>query len=174
MTLVETAIALGMLLTVAAGVMSVGTVAILTTENQGHLAARTTEYAQDKLEQLISLSYNDGGGAPCAGTGTDTTVFPATSGTGTGLCVGGSSDPDAPVATPGTGYVDYLCADGNPVGVGGCTAANWYFIRVWEISTTGLTANLKKLTVTAKVRYAIGGRGAKPQSTVTTLKSNPF
>ena len=171
MTLIETTIALGILLTVEAGVMSIGTVAILTTENQGHLSARTTEYAQDKLEQLIALVYNDGGGSPCSLTGgTNTTVFPTTFPGGTGLCPAGSSNPDAPA----TGYVDYLCADGNPVGVGGCIQANYYFIRVWEISTAGLTANLKRITVTAQVRYAVGARGAKPRSTVTILKSNPF
>ena len=38
---------------------SMGVVAMMTTENQGHLAARTTEYAQDKMEQLLVLSWGD-------------------------------------------------------------------------------------------------------------------
>ena len=36
-----------------------GVVGMMTTENQGHLAARTTEYAQDKMEQLLVLAYGD-------------------------------------------------------------------------------------------------------------------
>ena len=68
-TLVETVIALAILLIVATGIMSVALVGIMTTENQGHLAARSAEYAQDKMEQLLSLSYSDAF--------TDTTVFPA-------------------------------------------------------------------------------------------------
>ena len=55
-TLIETVIALAILLIVATGIMSVALVGIMTTENQGHLAARSAEYAQDKMEQLISLS----------------------------------------------------------------------------------------------------------------------
>src|SRR5260370_40599468 len=69
MSLVETMVALGLLLVVAAGVLSLGGIALATTENQGHLAARTAEYAQDKMEQLLALRYIDGN--------TDTTVFPS-------------------------------------------------------------------------------------------------
>jgi len=49
LTVMETMIALAMLLIVAAGVMGLAAVAGSTTETQGHLAARTAEYAQDKL-----------------------------------------------------------------------------------------------------------------------------
>jgi type II secretory pathway pseudopilin PulG len=171
MTLIETVFALGMLLVVAAGIMSVAVVAVTTTENQGNLGARTAEYAQDKLEQLISLNYND--------TSSNTTVFPAgippTDTNGTGLTLGGSSDPSAPVSTPGAGFVDYLCSDGSPVGTNGCVQANWYYIRVWQISQ--FAANVKQITVTCKVRYGVGsgnGVGALAQATVSTLKANSF
>src|SRR6267154_2908967 len=135
MTLLETMIALAILLIVAAGVMGIAAVAVSTTETQGHLAARTTEYAQDKMEQLLALKFCDG---DTTGTsGTDTTVFPAVFGAGTGLagCVdmangvpqgGGGLNPNAPSA----GYVDYLDASGNLVGA----AANWEYIRVWQIT----------------------------------------
>src|SRR3954469_5393595 len=88
MTLMETVIALAILLIVSTGIMSVVLVAITTTETQGHLAARTAEYAQDKIEQLTSLSYAD--------TVSDTTQFPAANSGGTGLSIGGSFDPAAP------------------------------------------------------------------------------
>src|SRR5258708_36700641 len=119
-SLVETMIALGLLLVVSAGVMGVGAIALSTTENQGHLASRTAEYAQDKMEQLLALRYID--------FNTDTTVFPSVvnAGVGTGLAVGGGLNPNAPVA----GYADYLDTFGNVVGAG----ANWEYIRVWQIT----------------------------------------
>src|SRR5438046_8348753 len=89
--LVETLIALALLLIASAGIMTMATVAMSTTESQGHLAARTAEYAQDKMEQLLALQYPDGK--------TDTTVFPSVvTGAGTGLTPGGGLDPNAPVA----------------------------------------------------------------------------
>src|SRR4051812_35144801 len=87
MTLVETMIALAILLVVAAGVMVLAAVAVSTTETQGHLAARTAEYAQDKMEQLMALKFCDGGTDGLSGT--NTTVFPAVTvpaGTGLGGC----------------------------------------------------------------------------------------
>src|SRR5258708_21500087 len=83
MTLLETMIALAILLVVAAGVMGLAAVAVSTTETQGHLAARTAEYAQDKMEQLLALKFCDGDTSGTAGT--DTRVFPAVVGAGAGL-----------------------------------------------------------------------------------------
>ena len=165
-TLVETVIALAILLVVATGIMSVALVGIMTTENQGHLAARSAEYAQDKMEQLNSLSYADAV--------TDTTVFPSTNSGGTGLSVGGSFDPAAPAA----GYVDYLDATGNPMalGAGGAAPAGWYYIRVWQISNPAGTNNMKQITVTAKVAFNVGssGSGLPTQATLTSLKTSPY
>src|SRR6266849_1543702 len=170
MSLLETMIALAILLIATVGLLSMGMAAIGTTENQGHLTARTAEYAQDKMEQLISLAFGD----PV----TDTTQFPPCSPTttsppacttGTGLAIGGSSDPTAPVTTPGNGYVDYLDINGNPIAGTG----DWFYIRVWQISQ--FSANLKQITVTAKVRRQVGApQGALPQSTLVSLKAKPF
>lgn len=160
-TLIEIMIALGILAIVAAGVLPLGLVATTTTENQGHLMARTTEYAQDKLEQLLALAYGD--------STTDTRTFPAANAGGTGLVVGGSSDPNAPVL----GYVDYLDIDGNVLPSGGAVPANWFYRRVWQVASP--RANLKQVTVTAIVRVsAAGGAGSIPRSTVTALKTFPF
>src|ERR1700751_1088025 len=90
-SLIETMIALALLLVAAAGIMTMATVAMSTTETQGHLAARTAEYAQDKMEQLLALQYPD--------TQTDTTIFPsAITGAGTGLKAGGGLNANAPIA----------------------------------------------------------------------------
>ena len=178
MSLIETVIALAILLVVSAGIMGVAAIATLTTENQGNLSARTAEYAQDKLEQLISIAYTD--------TITDTTVFPAVNSGGTGLyvcatlpcsvgTVAGSADPDTPVTGPGTGFVDYLDKTGTPLTVvGGVAPADWFYIRVWQISQ--FAANVKQITITCKVRYGVGssGAGALSQSTVSTLKAYPY
>lgn len=157
-SLIETMIALALLLIAAAGIMTMATVAMSTTETQGHLAARTAEYAQDKMEQLLALQYPD--------KGTDTTVFPsAITGAGTGLVPGGGLNPNAPVA----GYSDYVDKSGNPVPAGG----NWQYVRVWQI-TENLPLQLKTITVLTQVRYSVGQAGVLPSSTVSCLKSFPF
>ena len=161
-TLLETLCALGLLAVVAAGVLPLGLLATKLTENQGHLVARTTEYSQDKLEQLLALAYGD--------STSDTRVFPATATGGTGLAVGGSVNTAAVVA----GYVDYLDANGNVLASAGNAApANWFYMRAWQVTTP--RANLKQVTVTAIVRAAAaGGLGGVPRSSVTALKTSPF
>lgn len=176
MTLVETMIALAILLVVATGVMGLASVAVSTTETQGHLAARTAEYAQDKMEQLLALKFCDGG--TDGQSGTNTTVFPSvTNPAGTGLAgcsdmtngvplSGGSLSTTAPTA----GYVDYLDASGNLV----ASTAAWEYIRVWQITIPPSTSGMKQITVLAQARYAIGSNGQVPQSTVVALKTFPF
>ena len=168
--MLETVIALALLFVVAAGVMTLAGTALSTTETQGHLMARTAEYAQDKMEQLLALKF-------CDAT-SDTTVVPTNPAGGQGLAgcaaplnnngtgAGGNSNPNVPVA----GYVDYLDVSGNllPPGTPG-----WRYIRVWQISSANAANTLKQITVTVKVSSEVGN-GALPQSTVTSLKSYPF
>ena len=158
-SLIETMIALALLLIAAAGIMTMATVAMSTTETQGHLAARTAEYAQDKMEQLLALQYPDNS--------TDTTVFPSvvSPGVGTGLTPGGGINPNAPVL----GYSDYVDRSGNPVPAG----ANWQYIRVWQITANGPNT-MKTITVLTQVRYGVGQAGVLPRSTISCLKSFPF
>jgi type II secretory pathway pseudopilin PulG len=176
MTLIETVIALALLLVVAVGVLGLGAIALATTENQGHLMARTAEYAQDKMEQLLALKF-------CDAT-SDTTVLPTSSAGGQGLAgcaaplnnngtgIGGSSDPTAPVA----GFVDYLDDSGNllPTGTGGVAPNAWKYIRAWQISSANAANTVKQITVTVRVSRQIASAGALPQSTVTALKAYPF
>jgi prepilin-type N-terminal cleavage/methylation domain-containing protein len=160
-TLLETVFALSVLLVVALGLLPLGIIATTTTENQGHLMARTTEYAQDKMEQLLSLAYGD--------VTSDTRIFPAGSTGGTGLAVGGSADPDAPVAL----YVDYLDVNGTLLPSSGVTApANWYYKRVWQVASAG--TNLKRITVTAVTKSAAGSIGRIPRASVASIKTYPF
>jgi hypothetical protein len=161
-TLIEVAVASGILLVVMAGLMGMAALATSITENQGHLGARTTEYAVDKMEQLQELTYGDAQ--------SNTTVFPSVNNGGTGLAIGGSSNPAAPVV----GYTDYLDQNGNILCsvATPCTAAppaTWYYKRVWQISSP--VANLKQMTVTAIVKTSVAGAQLS-QSTVSSYKTN--
>jgi hypothetical protein len=159
-TLIETVAALGILAVAVSGLLGMVTLTTKLTEDQGHLAARATEYAQDKMEQLLALKYGD--------TTSNTAVFPATLAGGTGLNVGGSSDPAAPV----TGYVDWLDVSGNLLASAGTTApAGWFYKRVWQVASP--VGNLKQVTVTTIVAFSMS-RTQLPQATVTALKSFPF
>jgi|SRR6516164_2595237 prepilin-type N-terminal cleavage/methylation domain-containing protein len=176
LTLLEMMIALTVLLIVSVGVMGLGALAMITTENQGHLVARTAEYAQDKMEQLLALKF-------CDAT-SDTTVLPTNAAGGQGLAgcaaplnnngtgAGGSSDPSAPVA----GFVDYLDDSGNllATGSGGAAPGGWKYIRVWQVSSANATNTVKQIAVTVKVSNEVGSGGALPQSTLTALKAYPF
>ena len=122
-TLIETAIASAILLVTMTGLLSMGALATMYTENQGHLAARTTEYAQDKMEQLLALAYTDAV--------TSTVVFPAVSTGGTGLTVGGGTN----TASPVNGYVDWLKYDGSLLGGGTAAPTDWFYERVWQITS---------------------------------------
>ena len=163
-SLVETMVGLCLLLIVAAGVLPLSVLSLKITENQGHLMARATEYAQDKLEQLMSLSYGD--------SLSDTRVFPATDTGGSGLTPGGSANPATPVHL----YVDYLNFDGALLpAASGTQPATWYYQRVWRVEEVAGRTGLKQITVTATVRRpAQGGIGAVPRATVTALKTHPF
>ena len=81
-TIIETVIATSLLLVVMVGLLSMSALATIYTENHGHLEARTTEYAQDKMEQLLALVYTDAV--------SNTVIFPAAPTGGTGMAVGGS------------------------------------------------------------------------------------
>jgi hypothetical protein len=172
-TILEVLVASALLVALMAGLMAMSGLAISTTENQGHLAARATEYAQDKMEQLLALEYGDAV--------TDTTTFPAGTG-GSGLVPGGSYNVDSPVAT----YVDYLDVNGNQCGSinAACLAptgltppAGWFYVRAWQIddSTTivSMPANLKRIVVAAATTRGFGG-STRASSYLTVLKSYPF
>lgn len=158
-TLIETVIATALLLVVMVGLLSMAALATVYTENHGHLEARTTEYAQDKMEQLLALVYTDAV--------TNTVVFPAVPTGGTGLAVGGSSN----TATPVNGYVDWLAQDGSLLGGGTTAPTTWFYERAWQVSP--LTPAVKQITVTATVKSSVGN-ALVPKSTVVALKSSRF
>jgi hypothetical protein len=172
-SLLETVVALSILLVASLGLLPLGVMAISTTESEGHLVARATEYSQDKMEQLLALAYADGA--------SDTRAFPAAISGGTGLggalaggAVAGSSDPAAPVA----GYVDYLTATGDTYplsAMSGTTApAGWFYKRLWKIECPAGTTGIKQVTVTTIVARRVGSFGVVPRATMVALKTFPF
>ncbi len=169
-TLLETVVALSILLIVALSLLPLGVLAISTTETQGHLVARVTEYSQDKMEQLLSLAFNDSVADTRARVATP---FGTTSG-GTGLAVGGSANPAAPAAL----YVDYLDALGTPVDATGTAApAGWFYRRVWQISLVPVPVGapaVKQVAVTTTVARRVGSVGVVPRTTVISQKTLPF
>jgi prepilin-type N-terminal cleavage/methylation domain-containing protein len=171
MSLIELMVALAILLVVSIGILSMAMISMTTTENQGHLAARTAEYAQDKMEQLLGLAFTDcSTNYVCTDTTTiDTTTNTytlSTGGTGTGLAAGGS------LTTATSGYVDYLDGSGNPLGGGSTAPSNWSYERLWLI--TNVSSTLKQITVKVSARAGVGGPNVAPNATVTSLKSSPF
>lgn len=156
-TLIETAVASTILLVTMIGLLSMGALATMYTENEGHLGARTTEYAQDKMEQLLALAYTDNS--------TDTSQFPAPSSGGTGLATGGGIN----TASPVVGYVDWLAYDGTLLGAGVAAPASWFYERVWQVTTP--SSGMKQITVVTTVRSSVGG-ALIPKSTVVALKTS--
>ena len=172
-TLIETTIACAVMLVALAGLMSMGTVATMHTENQGHLTPRTTEYSQDKMEQLLALAYGD--------STSNTVVFPTAVGGGSGLAVGGSSNTAAPV----NNYVDWLAQDGSLLGGGSAPPPTWFYERVWQVTCASAAyvpaqpcvdnpaSGVKQILITVTVRSSIGGF-MLPRSTVMALKASQF
>ena len=164
--LIETTIAVGILLSVTVGLLSLFTLVVEQNETQGDRAARATEYAQDKLEQLMRLSFNDGA--------TNTTIFPVSSAGGTGL--GGTMAVSTTVgavqpAAYVEGYVDYFDNLGNLVASAtGALPATALYTRQWSI-TTDATGTLKTITVVVTAAPLRTG-GVAASSTLVCVKSN--
>jgi hypothetical protein len=96
-------------------------------------------------------------------------VFPSNAAGGSGLTIGGSDDPAAPVDK----YVDYLDQNGKLIDGADDAGTEWFYKRVWAISSP--RAFLKRISVTVTVRVsAQGGIGEAPHSTVSALKTDPF
>ena len=153
LSLIEAMIATMVFLFGIVSVMSLFTVAATQNANQGEFATRTTEYAQDKMEQMLTLTFND--------STTNTTVYPpaATGGTGLGasLSAGGTVG-SVNTASPATGYVDYLNAQGTLLG----SSSGWFYKRQWSISLNA-AGTMKTITVVVITKAQAGA--SKPPST---------
>ncbi len=161
-TLVETLVACLVLLVGVVAVMSLFGLSGRENYAQGRLGVWLTLYAQNKLGQLNALDFSD-----CS---TDTTVWPPAPTGGTGLCnlAPGQSCGSVDPAHPVDGFVDYLDANGNPVG--GITEA--VFVRQWAIAADA-TGQMKTITVTVWPRTGTLG-SAQGVTLVGTKYKNSF
>jgi Tfp pilus assembly protein PilW len=179
-TLVETLVAGVVLMIVVVGLLPVFVFGLQTTNTAGDVATRTTEYAQDKMEQLLTLSaVNLGSDGFNDGT-SDTTHFPIVTnqttgctGTGANTCgLGGTmavstSIGSIPPAAPVTFFVDYLDVNGNLLP----SSTTAYYTRQWKVSTDS-TGTLKTITVVASSLQTAGVKGIAPSSTIVCVKAS--
>lgn len=161
MTLLETVIALLVMMIGVMGVMGVLAIAVTQNWAQGNVTSRTTEYAQDKMEQLMALNFTDGV--------SNTAVYPTTStgGTGLGGAMAGNTTAGGVVdESPVTNYVDYINADGNQQS----TRYGASYVRQWRVSTNA-TGTLKTVTVFVKALNVSPNGTAAPTTTLVSMKS---
>lgn len=158
-SILEVLIATTILFIAASGVLGLFCVSLLQNSVQGDHGSRVTEYAQDKLEQLMALSLAD--------TTSDTTQYPTCLSqfqtcTGTGLTAGGGVIASSPV----TGYVDYIDKTGSP----SASSTNATYIREWRIVDT--TPNqIKTITVMVQ-KLAESKNQVLPTTTLISQKGN--
>lgn len=161
-TLIETMVAMAVMAVGLLATMSLFSLAVAQNADKGDRTTRATEYAQDKMEQLLALGFTD--------QVSDTTQSPTAPNGGTGLggtmagsTTVGSVDPTAPVAQ----YVDYLTSTGTLQ----TTATGAIYCRQWSI-TTNVGANLKTITVLSRALTAVAEQGSAPSTTLVSFKSN--
>lgn len=152
-TLIESMLAAVILLVGVIAIMRLMAVAVGQNLSQGDVQTRVSEYCEDKMEQLMALSYSD--------VSSNTTVFPPTTTGGVGLTPGGNSSLSSPVS----GYSDYLDISGNLLS----SSTGAYYQRVWSISQNA-GGNLKTITVT--VGITDNTLVAAPTTTLVCLKTN--
>jgi Tfp pilus assembly protein PilV len=152
-SLVESLIAILILLVGLLAMAQALTFSVLASKTHGRDATKATTAANDKMQELTSLEFED--------TTTDVTVGSPYPATGNGLSAGGSIPPADPVA----GYADYLDSSGART-----TADNALFTRQWQIIDDPAGGELKRIivSVTSNRSFHVG---TPPSTTIVTEKT---
>src|SRR6266568_6051001 len=160
-SLLETVIAAAVMLIGIGGVMSLFTVVAASNMSQGTQATRCTEYAQDKMEQLMALNFGD--------VTSDTTQLPVQTSGGKGLTSGGGTDPTNPLQY----YMDYITeGSGTGAAIYSTKQSTSKYVRQWCIAPLASDpTNVKTITVTVTALNKVVA-GLTPSSTVVSLKTN--
>jgi prepilin-type N-terminal cleavage/methylation domain-containing protein len=125
MTLIESMIAMLILLVGLLSIAQVLTLSIIASKNYGRDAGKTTASARDKMEELSGLNFTD-----------------------VRLTAGGSIDP----ANPATAYVDYLDPDGSIIVPGpGAYTRQWQIID----DSTSLKRIIVSVTSTRSFKHGV-------------------
>ncbi|HYK90659.1 MAG TPA: prepilin-type N-terminal cleavage/methylation domain-containing protein [Acidobacteriota bacterium] len=151
MTLVETMIAVLILLAGLLAMAQVLAFSVVASKTFGRDATKATALAHDKMEELTGLQFSD--------TTTNVTVAAPFPSNGVGLTAGGAVPPAAAI----TGYADYIAANGTRT-----TATAALYTRQWQIIND--SANLKRIivSVTSNRSFRLG---RAPSTTAVTLKT---
>lgn len=167
--------------------------AMVANKNQGTETTRMTVMAQEKIEQLLRLTYRstdspapcayttEDSGATCIDKTTNTTLITNTSwnvgittNDGTTL----SQLSTCPASDANVGYVDWLDANGVPL-AGACEAViaqTYAYVRRWKIATvldssSNVIPNLKQITVVVYAPNAVKAGQASPTVAMTSFKA---
>ena len=151
MTVVESMIAILILMVGMLGMAQVLAFSVVASKTYGRDSGKTTASAHDKMEELTGLQFSD--------TTTNVTVAPPYSGDGTGLTVGGSVYP----ATPTTGYVDYLGLTGART-----TAGSAAYTRQWQVINDSASQKRIIVSVSSKKSFQYG---TSPATILVTQKT---
>lgn len=154
-TLLEVLIASMILAVVAMGILGLFSVAVLRNTTAGDHGTRVTEYAQDKMEQLMALSFSDAA--------SDTTTYPTAATGGHGLSSGGGLTSTSPV----TGYVDYIKYDGTP----SASNTNAAYIRMWQVADD-ISGSPTLKTITVRVQKVTEVKGEVVPYTVLVCQKS--
>ena len=180
-SLIETMFAVLISLVAIASLGSAIVQATVADKNQGGEVTRATIYAQDKIENLLSLNFST-----CTQTSTsqpvgcNTTGITA-SGWTQGLLSGGALTPpqlECPVSGSTVGYVDFLDASGAQIigdscSVVGTGAGIPGYIRQWEVQDLASSGPaLKQITVSVYAANGVNAGSGKPIVTLTSVLSN--
>ena len=151
-SVLEAMIASMIMLVGVGGLMALFVVAAAKNSGQGDQATRTTEYAQDKMEQLLALQYTD--------TSSNTVGSSTTPTGGVGLTPGNS-----PIGQTAN-YVDYVTAAGVVSG----SSAGALYVREWSI-TVNTTTNIKTITVVVQAQFTADAfQSLAPSTTLVAMK----
>jgi Tfp pilus assembly protein PilV len=151
MTMVESMIAILILLSGLLAMAQVMVVSVMASKTFGRDAGKTTAAAHDKMEELTGLPFAD--------TTTNVTVAPPYSSNGAGLTAGGDIDPGTQVE----GYVDYLDHAGLRT-----SSADAAYTRQWEIIDE--STHLKKIIVSVRSNQSFQ-YGTAPSTVLVTQKA---
>ncbi len=161
-SLIEVMIAMTILLVSLGALFAMFTVSVGQNANLGEAGTRVTEYAQDKMEQLLALDFDNA----AANTASPNYPTPGLGGTGLGgVMAPNTTKGGTTVGSPVAGYRDYL-TDAGKLQV---AAAGAFYIRQWSI-TQNATGNMKTITVMVRALKPLGP-GAAPSTILICYKS---
>ena len=150
-----------------------------TTKNQGTETTQATIFAQDKIENMLSLNFvNCNLPSASQPQACNTTGISSTSWT-QGLLAGGATAPKqatCPISGATIGYVDFLDHYGVPITGASCATlvtTSFAYVRQWQIADLPSTGQpMKQITVVVYSLNATSELGGTPIVVLTSVLSN--